>query len=190
MINILGGIVSYESASPLGLGDATKPVYVGNGAGFAWGPITNNSSCLRTLTCSNNSTLYGYNTANNVFNGLVKLDSGNVNLSGVLSVTNGIINSYNGLIFSNVLNGIDAVTLHVGDTYAFGLLNTSGTPDFNFLRASGTQPDPNGAPFQILTGGLTGTSATVPGYGGSPRNLFVGVYTTSVPEPASIALLG
>lgn len=88
------------------------------------------------------------------------------------------------------LNGSDAVTLKVGDTYAFGLLNTSGTPDFAFLRASGTQPDPNGAPFQILTGGLTGTSATVPGYGGGPRNLFVGVYTTAVPEPASMTLLG
>jgi hypothetical protein len=89
------------------------------------------------------------------------------------------------------LNGVDAVTLNVGDTYAFGILNTSGTPDFAFQRSSGTQPDPNGAPFQILSGGLTGTSATVPGYGGGPRNLFVGIYTTTpAPEPTTLALAG
>ena len=86
--------------------------------------------------------------------------------------------------------GSDQVTLTVGDSYAFGLLNNNGTSDMNFLRNSGTQSDPNGVPFQILSGGLSGTSATVPGYGGGPRNLFVGIYTTPVPEPASMTLMG
>jgi len=89
------------------------------------------------------------------------------------------------------LAGADQVTLTVGHSYAFGLLNTAGTPSFNFLRSSGAQSDPNGVPFQIATGGLTGTSATVPGYGSGPRNIFVGLYTiASVPEPSSMALLG
>jgi hypothetical protein len=88
------------------------------------------------------------------------------------------------------LTGSDAVTLTVGHSYAFGLLNNNGTSDMNFLRNSGTQSDPNGAPFQILSGGLSGTSATVPGWGGGPRNMFVGLYTTPVPEPTSMALLG
>ena|ERR1039457_499930 len=124
---------------------------------------------------------YTFNANGSTFNPSLYTD-----LFSAVTVTPPALGSGNFLEFN--LNGSDAVTLNVGDTYAFGLLNTSGTPDFNILRASGTQPDPNGAPFQILTGGLSGTSATVPGYGGGPRNLFVGVYT--VPEPTSMALLG
>ena len=120
-INILGGIVSYESSSTLGLGDVSKNIYVGNGAGFAWG--TASAASVRPLICSNNSTIYGYNIATNVFSGLVKLDSGNVNLSGVLSVTNGIINSYNGLIFSNVLSGAGGATVQARSRVTFAAAN-------------------------------------------------------------------
>jgi|GEM_PF-3259981 len=89
------------------------------------------------------------------------------------------------------LAGADQVALTVGHSYAFGLLNTAGTPSFTFLRSTGAQSDPNGTSFQIASGGLTSTSATVPGYGGGPRNLFVGLYTvTPAPEPTSLALLG
>jgi len=126
---------------------------------------------------------YTFNANGSTFNPSLYTD-----LFSAVTVTPPPLGSGNFLEFN--LNGSDAVTLNVGDTYAFGLLNTSGTPDFNFLRSNGTQADPNGAPFQILSGGLTSTSATVPGYGGGPRNLFVGIYTESVPEPASIALLG
>jgi hypothetical protein len=126
---------------------------------------------------------YTFNANGSTFNPSLYTD-----LFSTVTVTPPAFGSGNFLEFD--LTGSDAVTLTVGDTYAFGLLNTSGTPDFAFLRSSGTQPDPNGAPFQILSGGLSGTSATVPGYGGGPRNLFVGIYTTPVPEPASMTLMG
>jgi hypothetical protein len=86
------------------------------------------------------------------------------------------------------LSGSDAVTLNVGDSYAFGFIDLN-TSDLNFLRSNGTQADANGAPFQIASGGLAATSATVPGFGGGPRNLFIGLYTQPVPEPTSLALL-
>lgn len=125
---------------------------------------------------------YTFNANGSTFNPSLYTD-----LFSAVTVTPPALGSANFLEFN--LSGSDAVTLNVGDTYAFGLLNTSGTPDFSFQRSNGTQADPNGAPFQILSGGLSGTSATVPGYGGGPRNLFVGVYTTAVPEPGSMALL-
>jgi hypothetical protein len=76
------------------------------------------------------------------------------------------------------LSGSDAVTLTNGHSYAFGLLNTS-TGNINIERSSGVTSDPNGAPFQITSGGLSGTSATVPPYGSGVRNHFIGVYTKS-----------
>jgi hypothetical protein len=110
------------------------------------------------------------------------------NLLSTVTVQPGAMGSRNFLEFD--FTGSDAVTLTVGHSYAFGLLNNNGISDMNFQRASGTQPNPNGAPFQILSGGLSGTSATVPGWGGGPRNMFVGIYTTAVPEPASMTLMG
>ena len=89
------------------------------------------------------------------------------------------------------LAGSDAVTLIPGDNYVFGLLNDSN-PEGNlyFDRANGLQSDPTGAPI-AFTGGLSATTAGIPGYGGGPRNMFVGIYTVeSVPEPATLALVG
>jgi hypothetical protein len=91
------------------------------------------------------------------------------------------------------LTGLDAVALTVGHSYAFGLLNVDpaavGT-DIYFMRASGTQTDPNGMPFDTGASGLSSTSAAAPGWGGGPRNIFIGLYTAPVPEPSSMALLG
>jgi autotransporter-associated beta strand protein len=114
-VNILGGIVSFESASPAGFGDATKPVNVGSGAGFGWGPITNNSACTRTLICSNNSSILGLNTANNGFLGPVTLDSGNVNLNA---------NFYNGMIFSNTISGAGGITVAAQSIVSIAGTNT------------------------------------------------------------------
>ena len=121
-------------------------------------------------------------------NGSTFNPSSYTDLLGASTVTPPALGSQNFVEYD--LNGADQVTLTVGDSYAFGLFNTSGTADVNFLRASGTQPDLNGAPFQILSGGLSGTTANVPGYGGGPRNIFIGIYTTPVPEPASMTLMG
>ncbi len=91
------------------------------------------------------------------------------------------------------LTGSDAVTLTVGHSYAFGLWNidpsTVGT-DVYFLRDSGVQADPNGMSW-ATTGpnGINDTSASAPGWGGSPRNIMFALYTTPVPEPASMVLV-
>lgn len=116
-VNILQGIVSYESSSPLGFGDASKPVTIGGGGGFAWG--TASTACWRPLICSNNSTLYGYNTATNVFAGPVTLVDGNVNLNA---------NYYNGMIFSNVISGAGGITLQYQGYATFAAANTYTGP--------------------------------------------------------------
>lgn len=112
-IDILGGIFSYESSSALGLGDPTKNILVGSGAGFAWG--TPAAACVRPLMCSNNSTLYGYNITTNVFNSPVTLIGGNVNLNA---------NFYHGMIFSNVLTGAGGVTVQYQSYVTFAAANT------------------------------------------------------------------
>ena len=91
------------------------------------------------------------------------------------------------------LSGSDAVTLTVGHSYAFGLLNGASNlgSDIYFQRDSGLQGDPNGVPFVTGTNGLSDTGATVPGWGGGPRNILFGLYTTQpVPEPSTLAMLG
>lgn len=112
------------------------------------------------------------------------LDGSTITLSGVSAVQ-----SFLEFDFA----GSDAVTLIPGDNYAFGLLNDATEGNFFFPRSNGQQADPNGAPFAFAGGaaGLqyTGT-AGVAGYGGGPRNEFIGLYTESVPEPASMTLLG
>lgn len=125
-INILQGIVSYESSSTLGLGDPTKNILVGSGGGFAWGTIA--AQCVRPLICSNNSTLYGYNITNNVFNSPVTLVGGNVNLNA---------NFYNGMIFSNVISGAGGVTLQGQSRATFAAANTySGNTTVMYCNAA------------------------------------------------------
>ena len=116
-INILGGIVSYESSSRLGFGDASKPVTIGSGGGFAWGTAV--TACARPLICSNSSTIYAYNTTSNVFNSPVTLVSGNVNLNA---------NYYNGMTFSNVISGAGGVTLQYQGYATFAAANTYTGP--------------------------------------------------------------
>jgi hypothetical protein len=90
------------------------------------------------------------------------------------------------------LSGSDMVNLITGDSYAFGLFSTSSSASLTFLRASGTQSDPNGEPYTLAGGPSSATTDNVGGgYGGGPRNDFVGIYTVmSVPEPSSMALMG
>ena len=112
-INILGGIVSYESSSTFGLGDPSKPITVAGGAGFAWG--TESARCTKTLICSNNATLYGYNVMNNVFAGPVTLAGGNLNLNA---------NYFHGMIFSNVISGSGSVSVLYNSYVTFAGANT------------------------------------------------------------------
>ncbi len=130
-INILQGVVSYESSSTLGLGDPTKDILIGSGAGFAWG--TPAAPCVRPLICSNNANIYGYNITTNVFNSPVTLDSGNINLNA---------NYYNGMIFSNILSGAGGVTVQYQSYVTFAAANT--------YSGDTTVVDCNNAPGSIL----------------------------------------
>jgi fibronectin-binding autotransporter adhesin len=112
-VNILGGVVSYESSSTLGFGDPTKPIYVGSGAGFAWG--TTAANCVRPLICSNGASIYGYNITNNLIGSPVTLVSGNVDLNA---------NFYNGMIFTNILSGAGGVTVQYQSYVTFQASNT------------------------------------------------------------------
>jgi hypothetical protein len=82
------------------------------------------------------------------------------------------------------------VNLVSGQSYALGFQAT-GSVDLNFQKSSGGQSDPNGEGF-TFSGGLSSSSADNPSpFSGSPRNLFVGLYTVAaVPEPSTYALFG
>jgi fibronectin-binding autotransporter adhesin len=158
-INILGGIVSYESSSSLGLGDPTKNIFVGTNAGFAWGTAAAN--CTRSLICSNGATLYGYNITTNVYNGPVTLVGGNVNLSASF---------YDGMIFSNTISGAGGVTVTFQSLVTFAAANTySGN---TIVQFSGTASGSGGGSVLSLVGNasianspliwLQGTNATQP----------------------------
>src|ERR1017187_8095869 len=80
-------------------------------------------------------------------------------------------------------SGADAITLASGHSYAFGLLNNNGTSDLNYRRSSGAQSDPNGDGFTLAS--LSALTDTAAPYSGSVHNSFIGVYTTTVPEPST-----
>jgi fibronectin-binding autotransporter adhesin len=159
-INILQGIVSYESSSALGLGDPTKSIMVGSGGGLAWGTIA--APCVRPMICSNNSAIYAYNNTSNVFNSLVTLVSGNVNLNA---------NFYNGMTFSNVISGAGGLTLlaqtrvslaatntYSGNTVVVNCNGTNGTSlSGSILRLVGNGSI-NNSPNITLQGVATGQS--------------------------------
>ena len=185
-INVLQGIVSYESSSTLGLGDASKPITLGNGGGLAWG--TTAADCVRPLICSNNSTIYGYNTATNVFNSLVTLVSGNVNLNGVLMVTNGIIDSYHGLIFSNVLSGAGGVTVQGRSRVTFAAANTySGD---TIVASTSTNNGATGSSILSLTGnGSVNNSLHITLQGNTNGQAFAGVIDASGRTDGTLTLV-
>jgi len=81
------------------------------------------------------------------------------------------------------------VTLTQGQSYAIGLQNTSANWDIFLQKSSGGQSDPDGEGF-TFSGGLSSTAYDNPSpFAGSPRDVFMGLYTTTaVPEPSTIAL--
>jgi hypothetical protein len=80
------------------------------------------------------------------------------------------------------------VTLTSGESYAIGLQNTSGTFGVTLDRSSGAQSDPDGVGF-TFSGGLSSmANDNSSPFSGSPRDLFLGLYTETVPEPSTIAL--
>ena len=70
------------------------------------------------------------------------------------------------------------------------LTPTLSAPTSISCRNSGVQADPNGMPFYTGPLGPNDPSGAAPGWGGGPRNIMFGLYTTPVPEPSSLALLG
>lgn len=200
-ISGVNGSLFFQSilASPAGAtiqgGSSQGPVAVGT----AWGETFNytgaSGNLLSAISIINNGSggvgtyqpfLFDlgtglFNTPASQFN-----PSTQVNLFGATTLTPAAQGSANYLEFD--LAGSDAITLTSGHSYAFGLLNNNPASDMNFRRANGTQSDPNGDSFTLTS--LAATSDNAAPYSASVRNDFIGVYTTAVPEPTSMALLG
>jgi hypothetical protein len=111
-----------------------------------------------------------------------------VNLLATGNITDPALNSGLTQLEIDIAGG---VTLVSGQSYAVGSQNTSGTFDLNLQKSSGGQSDVNGEGF-TFSGGLSSANADNPSpFSGSPRNLFLGLYTTAaVPEPCTMALFG
>ena len=192
-------------ASPAGATIAGAQVQGGFGTGVAWGEVFNwAGSANGDVLSAYSMILVGANPARtyqpvlldlgtSIFNSYATTFNPSLHPNLLSSVTLTLPNVGANTFLEFDLTGSDAVTLTVGHSYAFGLLNsdpnTVGT-DIYFLRDSGTQADPNGMPFYTCPNGLSDTSGAAPGWGGGPRNILIGLYTTPVPEPSTMALLG
>ncbi|HZL42590.1 MAG TPA: PEP-CTERM sorting domain-containing protein [Verrucomicrobiae bacterium] len=86
-------------------------------------------------------------------------------------------------------SGSDSVTLQTGHSYAWGVV-VGATADFNFERANGLHTYANGDSYTDTSLTATGNVNPSPYSGTGVRDWFMGIYTTAVPEPSSIALLG
>ncbi len=176
-VNILQGRVSYESSSALGFGDASKPIYVGNGGGFAWGTAA--TSCMRTLICSNASTIYGVNITNNVFAGPVTLVGGIVNLNA---------NLYNGMIFSNVISGAGGINLQYQSLATFASSNTySGGTIVNNCNAAGGGY--NGSVLSLVGSGSINHSPSITLQGITASQAFPGALDVSGSTDGTLTLV-
>jgi len=204
----LSGLNGNLSFSDIGSGGASiggAQVQGGFGTGVAWGEVFNwagsaNGDVLSAysmiLVGANPSRTYQpvlLDLGTSIYNGFATPFNPSLhpNLLGSSTVTLPNVGANTFLEFD--LSGSDAVTLTVGHSYAFGLWNvdasTVGT-DVYFLRAAGVVADPNGMPFYTGANGINDTSAQCSGWGGSARNILVGLYTTPVPEPSTMTLLG
>jgi len=203
----LNGTLSFSDilAAPAGATIAGGQSQGGFGTGVAWGEVfkwagSPNGDVLSAF----NMILLGANPTRTYQPILLDLGTGTFNSYSTTfnpSVHPNLLSAAN-LTLPNVaannflefdLSGSDAVALTIGHSYAFGLWNvdpnTVGT-DIYFLRDSGVQEDPNGMPFYTGPLGPGDTLGAAPGWGGGPRNIMFGLYTTPVPEPSSLALLG
>jgi PEP-CTERM motif len=190
-------------ASPAGATIAGAQVQGGFGTGVAWGEVFNwGGSANGDVLSAYSMILVGANPSRSyqpvlldlgtsIFNSYSTTFNPSLHPDLLGSTTFTLPNVSGNTFLEFDLTGGDAVTLTVGHSYAFGLLNvdpaTVGT-DVYFLRDSGYQADPNGMPFYTGPNGLSDTLGAAPGWGGGPRNIMFALYT--VPEPSSMALLG
>ena len=176
-IDIRQGNVTYESSSALGLGDATKPIYVGNGGGFGWGTAA--AACVRPLICSNGATLFGLNITTNRFNSPVTLVSGIVNLNA---------NFYNGMIFSNTISGAGGITLQFQSLATFAASNTySGNTTVANANAAGGGN--NGSVLRLVGNGSIDHSANISLQGITASQAFPGALDVSGRTDGTLTLV-
>jgi autotransporter-associated beta strand protein len=111
-INILQGIVSYESSNTNGFGDPTKTIFIGSGAGFALG--TSTAPFKKQIIASNNATIYCYG-GGSVLATPVTLVGGAITINA---------NYFNAITFSNVLSGPAGVNISYNSPVTFAAPNT------------------------------------------------------------------
>jgi hypothetical protein len=199
-ISGVNGSLAFQSilAAPAGAtiqgGASQGPVAVGTGWGetFNW---TGGAATLSAVSIINNGgggvgtyQPFLFDLGTTIFN-LTSSQfnpSTQVNLLSTVTLQPGPQGSPNFVEFD--FSGADAITLTANHSYAFGLLNNNSTSDLNYRRSSGAQSDPNGDGFTFS--GFSATSDNASPYSGAVRNSFIGVYTTTVPEPSCLALLG
>ncbi len=128
-INILQGIVSYESSSATGFGDPTKTIFIGSGAGFALGAPNPFS---KQIIASNNATIYSY-AGGSVLSTPVTLVGGTVTINA---------NYFNAITFSNVLSGPAGINISYNSPVTFAAANTYTGPTY--------VSDCNAAPGSVL----------------------------------------
>ncbi len=129
-INILQGVVSYESSNTNGFGDPTKTIFIGSGAGFALGTAT--APFKKQIIASNNATIYCYG-GGSVLATPVTLVGGTVTINA---------NYFNAITFSNVLSGPAGITISYNSPVTFAAPNT--------YTGSTYVQDCNAAPGSIL----------------------------------------
>ena len=172
-INILQGIITYESSNTNGFGDATKTVSVGNGGGFAWG--TASVPCYKQIIASNGATLYGYNTTANVIASPVKLNDGTVTLNA---------NYFNALTFSNVLSGAGGISVSYNSTVTFAASNTySGNTYVSDCNAS------PGSVLRLVGNGSIANSPNITLQGITSGQAFAGGLDASARTDGTLTLL-
>jgi len=172
-INILQGIVSFESSTTNGFGDPTKTIFVGNGGGFALG--TASKPFNKQMICSNGATVYGYNTTGNVFASPIALDSGTITLNA---------NYFNALTFSNVLSGAGGISVTYNSTVTFAASNTySGN---TYVADCNASP---GSVLRLAGNGSIANSPNITLQGVTTSQAFAGGLDASVRTDGTLTLL-
>jgi autotransporter-associated beta strand protein len=171
-IQILQGTVSWESSSLTGLGDPTKPIFIGSGAGFALGAPNPFS---KLIIASNNATIYCY-SGGSVLSSPVTLVSGTVNINA---------NYNNAITFSNVLSGPAGIYITYNSPVTFAASNTYTGP--TYVADCNASP---GSILRLIGNGSINNSSSITLQGIQPGQAYAGSLDASGRTDGTFTLLG